>query len=108
VLSSTRDELCFELVGADASVANALRRILISEVPTVAIESVRFRDNTSIVQDEVLAHRFGLVPLAVDPRMLEYRKRDENGVPGEPAVGDTVVFDVEVTCRDRRPGDGDA
>ena len=107
VTRAERDHVEFELSGCDASVANALRRILVAEVPTVAIETVLFSDNTSIVQDEVLAHRLGLVPLAVDPRLLGYRERDAEGKPvGEPSVGDTVVFDMEVTCRKRQPGEG--
>lgn len=40
----------FDLVGADPSIANALRRILIAEVPTVAIEHVFIVNNTSIIQ----------------------------------------------------------
>ncbi len=43
-------ELEFDLVGVDASLANALRRILISEVPTMAIEKVHLYNNTSIIQ----------------------------------------------------------
>lgn len=39
----------FDMIGVDPSVANALRRILISEVPTVAIEHVFVVDNTSII-----------------------------------------------------------
>lgn len=53
----------FSLVGVDASIANAFRRLLLSEVPTLAIEDVFIFDNTSIIQDEVLAHRLGLIPL---------------------------------------------
>lgn len=53
----------FSLVGVDASIANAFRRILIAEVPTLAIEDVYIINNTSIIQDEVLAHRLGLIPL---------------------------------------------
>ncbi len=51
------------LVGAEAPLANALRRILLSEVPTMAIERVLLYQNTSILQDEVLAHRLGLIPI---------------------------------------------
>jgi DNA-directed RNA polymerase I and III subunit RPAC1 len=40
----------FDLIGADPAVANALRRILISEVPTVAIEHIFIVNNTSIIQ----------------------------------------------------------
>lgn len=40
------------------------------QVPTVAIEKVFVKNNTSVIQDEVLAHRLGLVPLLFDPRLL--------------------------------------
>lgn len=53
----------FSLIGIDASIANAFRRILLSEIPTLAIEDVFVYNNTSIIQDEVLAHRLGLIPL---------------------------------------------
>lgn len=56
-------DAAFSLVGIDASIANAFRRILIAEIPTLAIEDVFFLDNTSVIQDEVLAHRLGLIPL---------------------------------------------
>ncbi|CAK7205913.1 DNA-directed RNA polymerase core subunit rpc40 [Sporothrix eucalyptigena] len=52
----------FSLIGVDASIANAFRRIMISEIPTVAIETVYIDNNTSVIQDEVLAHRLGLIP----------------------------------------------
>jgi DNA-directed RNA polymerase alpha subunit len=37
------------------------------QVPSFAIETVYYENNTSIMQDEVLAHRIGLVPLNVNP-----------------------------------------
>lgn len=39
----------------------------------MAIEKVFIYNNTSIVQDEVLAHRLGLIPIKADPRLFEYR-----------------------------------
>jgi hypothetical protein len=44
------ERLVFDMIGVDPAVANALRRILISEVPTVAIEHVFIVNNTSIIQ----------------------------------------------------------
>ncbi len=76
VLSEAPDELVFEMVGVEASIANALRRVLLAEVPTVAIETVYYTRNTGIVQDEVLAHRLGLVPLNIDPREVEMMGRE--------------------------------
>lgn len=42
--------MVFELVGVDASIANAIRRVLIAEVPTMAISTVFMNDNTSVMQ----------------------------------------------------------
>jgi len=67
ITSLNDEDLEFELIGVDASIANALRRIMMAEVPTMAIESVYIKNNTSVIQDEVLAHRIGLIPLRADP-----------------------------------------
>eukprot|EP00967_Tisochrysis_lutea_P140582 scaffold257057_cov15-Tisochrysis_lutea.AAC.1 len=40
----------FDLIGVDPAIANSLRRILLAEVPTVAIEHVFMINNTSIMQ----------------------------------------------------------
>uniref|UniRef100_A0A4W6ENY5 RNA polymerase I and III subunit C n=1 Tax=Lates calcarifer TaxID=8187 RepID=A0A4W6ENY5_LATCA len=63
----------------ESTIANAFRRILLAEVPTMAIEKVFIYNNTSIVQDEVLAHRLGLIPIKADPRLFEYRNTEEEG-----------------------------
>jgi DNA-directed RNA polymerase II subunit RPB3 len=53
----------FVLEQADVAVANALRRAMLAWVPTVAIELVEFEVNTSVLNDEFIAHRLGLMPL---------------------------------------------
>lgn len=77
VLESSPEELKFDLIGVEPPLANALRRIMISEIPTMAIEKVRIWQNTSVIADEVLAHRMGLVPIKVDPVMFEEKKAEE-------------------------------
>lgn len=42
----------------------------------MAIEKVMIQNNTSIIQDEVLAHRLGLIPLKADPRLFDYRESE--------------------------------
>lgn len=44
----------------------------------MAVEKVFIYNNTSIVQDEILAHRLGLVPIKADPRLFEYRNAGKN------------------------------
>lgn len=97
----SENELVFEMVGIDASFANALRRILLADVPTIAIEHVYMWNNTSIVHDEVLAHRLGLVPINVDARLFDEME------PGEdPTDRNTLVFRLAVTCskKDKQKG----
>ena len=63
ILELSRYNLKFELLNTDLSVANALRRIIISEVPTLAIDLVQVSENTSVLNDEFIAHRIGMVPI---------------------------------------------
>lgn len=71
----TDDRLEFDLVGVDASLANAIRRILIADVPTMAIEKVYVMTNTSLIHDDVFAHRLGLIPIKADPRAFAFKRR---------------------------------
>ena len=56
----------FEISGVDTCFLNTLRRLIIEEVPTLAIEEVNFIDNSSGLYDEMVALRLGLVPLKTD------------------------------------------
>jgi len=103
----TPNELIVEMYPMDVSFANALRRILLAEIPTVAIEKVYIADNTSIIHDEVLAHRLGLVPIMADARMMDdYREfpggmiNDLGEEEEEAGANDqnTLVFRLDVKC----------
>jgi DNA-directed RNA polymerase I and III subunit RPAC1 len=73
IIDSNELEMEFDLVGVDASIANAFRRILIAEVPTMAIETVFVFNNTSVIQDEVLSHRLGLIPIKANPEKFGWQ-----------------------------------
>lgn len=88
------EEIEFDIIGMDASLANAFRRILIAEVPTMAIETVLIANNTSVIQDEVLAHRLGLIPIKADPRLFDFRSEGDTA-----NEKNTIVFKLDVTCK---------
>lgn len=60
------NKIKFNVSGIDLALANALRRIILSGIPVMAIEKVTFYDNTSMLSDEIIAHRLGLVPIVTD------------------------------------------
>jgi DNA-directed RNA polymerase II subunit RPB3 len=62
-LKLNKEILKFELSNCDVSMANTLRRIIIAEVPTMAIHMVSIYENSSALADEVISHRLGLIPL---------------------------------------------
>lgn len=97
---NTPTHLELDLIGIDASISNAFRRILLAEVPTLAIETVYVSNNTSIVQDEVLASRLGLVPLKGNKDGLRAMGWYQKGNP--PTDKDTAVLNLRVAC-ERNP-----
>ena len=68
VLENNKEQgnLSFILKDSNPAYTNTLRRIMIDEVPTMAIEEVEFFKNNSILYDEIIAHRLGLIPLKTD------------------------------------------
>jgi DNA-directed RNA polymerase I and III subunit RPAC1 len=108
----------FSLIGIDASIANAFRRILISEIPTLAIETVFIHNNTSVIQDEVLAHRLGLIPFTGGKEGIRkfmgwwYKPNTESDQAGFTTTFDynTVSLKLQVECtknKDAKPGEKD-
>ena len=84
-------EIEFDMVGVSPSLSNALRRIMIAEVPLMAIETVYVNQNTSVLNDELMAQRIGLIPLFANPDSFE--KFD-----GEPTDLNTLVFKCTKMC----------
>jgi len=115
MLSRKRGEpLKFVLDGTTPAFANALRRIMISEVPTLAVDWVEMHDNNSALFDETVAHRIGMIPMAFDPKKMNEMdacKCSGNGCPLCQVVfalektGPAMVYsrDMKSSNRDARP-----
>jgi DNA-directed RNA polymerase subunit D len=70
-LKKTKEKIILLVEGTEPAYINTLRRCIISEVPTMAIEDVEFRQNDSFMYDEMIALRLGLIPLKTDLKSYE-------------------------------------
>lgn len=87
----------FELQHCDVSIANALRRIMLADVPCVAIDDVYIKSNTGVMQDEMLAHRLGLVPI-FHPGIANFHRYDREDTRCVKNTENTLVFRLDVKC----------
>ena len=99
------DELRFDLENCDVSLANSLRRIMISETPTIAFDTIDYEisslkviTNTGALHNEMLLHRLGMIPINVsDPLMFD--PTDYKFVIEVQNTGNTIL---DVTSKDFR------
>jgi DNA-directed RNA polymerase alpha subunit len=83
------------------SVVNGIRRAVIADLPSMAIEYVLIRENSSVLPDEMISHRLGLVPLMADPRAYEYidareEARDLDGVYDKMSSTNAIFLKLSV------------
>eukprot|EP00484_Ammonia_sp_Unknown_P030468 CAMPEP_0197038612 /NCGR_PEP_ID=MMETSP1384-20130603/15525_1 /TAXON_ID=29189 /ORGANISM="Ammonia sp." /LENGTH=419 /DNA_ID=CAMNT_0042469069 /DNA_START=6 /DNA_END=1265 /DNA_ORIENTATION=- len=99
-IDEENNSMIFDMIGIDTSIANAFRRVLLAEVPTVAIEDCCVYQNNSILQDEVLCHRLGLIPIACDPRILNDlpSATEDSQYLGGNDPSNTLIFKLHVQC----------
>lgn len=66
ILERDNNHIVIEFNDIPRQYVNALRRLSISQVPTFAIDDVVILENSSVMHDEAIAHRLGLIPLRTD------------------------------------------
>ncbi len=66
IISKDSKKMSVKLKGVPLQYANALRRICLNGVPIFAVDTVDIIENSSVLPDEGLAHRLGLIPLKTD------------------------------------------
>lgn len=92
ILEKSDSRIRFVLEKSNPAFANALRRVMKNEVPTMAIEYVDFEENTSGMFDELVAHRLGLIPLTFGET---YNLKDECKCGGKGCSRCEVVLVLE-------------
>jgi len=97
IIGENGGSLSFVLSDASVSFANAIRRTVIGDVPTLAIEEVEFYDNTSSLYDEIIAHRLSMVPIVTDLSILNFKDECscEDGCPS---------CELELSLKKKGPG----
>ena len=66
VISKDSNKMSVKIKGVPLQYSNALRRVCLNGVPVFAIDTVDIIENTSVLPDEGLAHRLGLIPIKTD------------------------------------------
>jgi len=66
VINKDNQKISVKLKGVPLHYANALRRVCLNGVPVFAIDTVDIIENSSVLPDEGLAHRLGLIPIKTD------------------------------------------
>lgn len=69
----------------------------------MAIEKVNMWQNTSIIPDENLAHRMGLIPIKADPRAFEYHTKKQGQEEDSYADNECIKFKLHVSCTKKDP-----
>jgi DNA-directed RNA polymerase subunit D len=89
----------FLVRGVTPAFANGIRRAMIADVPTLSIDTVRVIENSSVMFDEQIALRLGLIPLTTPD---DYRPDDTVTLaidvegPATAYSGDLVSSDEKV------------
>jgi len=98
ILNRKGQNLQFMIENTDAAFANSLRRIMITEIPTMAIEWIDVHQNNSALFDEIIAHRLGLVPIKFSPKKFNSPEDCSCGGKGCPSCQVTFVLDKKGPC----------
>lgn len=95
-LDQATNTIEFELTNCTTAFANAIRRVMIAEVPTMAFEHIHFIQNTSPLPDEFIAHRLGLLPLYSEDADIFVKSDECHCSGGCPKC--QVMYKLDVTC----------
>lgn len=88
----------FSISGVSTAFMNTLRRIILEAVPTLAIETVVFKKNGSVLYDEALANRLGLIPIVTDLKSYVLPDKCQCGGEGCAQCTLSITLDKQGPC----------
>lgn len=97
--SDNRLTLLFK--GVPLALLNAVRRASMEYVPTMAVDFVIFSNNTSVLHDEIIAHRLGLIPLNSEEALRRYESPEKcAGTRPEESTECYAVLSLQASARE--------
>jgi len=110
ILKKNKEKINFKIFDISSAFAGEMRNIMISEIPTLAIEWVDFHKNDSVICDEIIANRLGLIPLTFDPKRFNFKEECKCKGKGcshcqakfsLKKKGPCVVYSGDIKCTDK-------
>jgi DNA-directed RNA polymerase subunit D len=95
VISGSDEELRFRWSDTSPSLANCLRRVILTEVPTLAVEDVVFIENESPMSDEHIAHVLAMIPLTTPPQGTYVFPKDADTKRDDQRSRATLTIDLQ-------------
>jgi len=92
VLEKSDQRVVFVVQNISMELANAIRRIIMSEIPVMAIDEVIVLKNDSPLYDEIISHRLGMIPLTTDLEVYKLPQDCDCGGYG------CALCQVSLTC----------
>ena len=103
IINQGEQKISVKLQGMPLQYANAIRRICLNGVLIFAIDTVDILENSSILADEGIAHRLGLIPLKTELSAIE-TSGDSDRIMLTLDSGDSIetrtIFSGEIESQD--------
>ncbi len=87
----------FSIKGTSPAFLNGIRRAIQTHVKSFAVDSVNIYENTSVMFNEMLAHRMGMLPIQADSKT--YKNKDKVILMIE-KEGPGTVYSKDITSTD--------